>query len=220
MSCIIADRTAHAPAGYRVRERAPREVDLVVLHQTGTGPLSEEAADRVKAHVLVRADGRVLLLHPLRARMRYGSGPWNARAVNVELEGLFPGRLDGRGRPVWWTGGPSARDRLADRPEQVAAALAALAWVRAELPSVRLLGGHRQVQGATRGGCPGPDPWRLVAAPALAGLGFSLVETAPTGKDIPENWWPPGAPGGAVGGRPVAPPCPLAVPSEPSPLAA
>lgn len=188
-----------------MRERAPREVDLVVLHQTGTGPLSEEAADRVKAHVLVRADGRVLLLHPLACRMRYGAAKWNARAVNVELEGLFPGRLDARGRPVWWTGGPRERDRLADRPEQVVAALAALAWIRAELPSVRLLGAHRQVQGATRAGCPGLDPWALVAAPALASLGFRLVETAPTGKDIPASWWPaPGALGAAEAGRPAA----------------
>jgi hypothetical protein len=71
------DRTHDSPEAYRVRERRPREVDLIVLHQTGTPRPVNPAApglDRVKAHALVLDSGEVRQLHPWLARLRYGSG--------------------------------------------------------------------------------------------------------------------------------------------------
>jgi hypothetical protein len=204
---VIVDRTSHAPGRYRLRDRAPSEVDLVVLHQTGTQQdLPQSTLDKTRAHALILDDGTVLRLHPWTARLRYGSGPWNARCITIEHRANLPGRyVKGQGR--WWRpappknfeGTPAAWRARCDaelspdtwdadaRRAQVLASRALLRQLRDELPALKFIGAHRQVQ-AGKGGCPGPDLWREVGEWAIRELGFELVEVAPTGSPLPPNW--------------------------------
>lgn len=188
----LVDYTDKSDRAYRSRNRAPHEVTVAILHQTGL-PIGDSAVPRVRAHALVRPSGEVVQLHPWLTRLLVGSGRWNAAGVSIEIEGSFPGRLDSRGRPVWYLDGKHGRDRLADRPAQVTAALDLLAHLKRELPSLTLLGGHRQEAGSRRGGCPGPDVWSCVAVPALASLGYQPAPTWPGGLDIPPSWGAPTA---------------------------
>ena len=190
MGCMqITDRTLASPIQYRVRTRGPDEVDLVVLHQTGTPEIDPSAPilDRVKAHILILQSGEVRLLHPLLARLRYGSSLWNRRGVTVECQGNYPTRYNPDGSPVWWSPETAGAQVLAEHPEQIQAVRDVLAWLRGELPSPRFIGGHRQIQKG-KAGCPGPDLWRQCGEFALKELGYELVPTAPTGSDIPDSW--------------------------------
>lgn len=164
-------------------------MDLVVLHQTGT-PVSMKAdsiIDRVRAHVLVLQSGGVRLLHPLLTRLRYGSSLWNSRCVTLEVQGNYPTRYKPDGSPVWWSPEKVGAQVLAEHPEQIQAVRDVLLWLREELPSLRWIGGHRQIQ-ASKGGCPGPDLWSECGEWAVAEGGYELIPTAPTGRDIPDSW--------------------------------
>lgn len=183
------DRTEHSPQEYRVRTREPREVDLVVLHQTGTPHTRKDAPilDRVRAHVLVLSDGEVRLLHPLLTRMRYGSSIWNQRCITVECQGNYPTRYTTAGKPVWWSPDTAGAHNLADHPEQVQAVRDVLAWLPTQLPQLRYLAAHRQIE-ASKGGCCGPDLWRECGEYALEHLGYTLMTTDKGGSDLPDTW--------------------------------
>ena len=190
MGCMqIADRTLASPLQYRVRTRGPEEVDLVVLHQTGTPEIDPSAPilDRVKAHILVLQSGEVRLLHPILARLRYGSSTWNSRCVTVEVQGNYPTRYTEAGKPVWWSPETVGAQVLAEHPAQIQAVRDVLLWLKKELQHLRWIGGHRQIQ-AAKGGCPGPDLWRQCGEWALREGGYDLIPTAPAGLDIPDSW--------------------------------
>lgn len=187
--CLV-DRTAHSPSKYRVRVRQLDEVDLVVLHQTGTrAPESFDAPglDRVRAHVLVLDRGEVRLLHHPLTRLRYGSSAWNARCVTIEVRANLPGRYTARGEPRWWRPELAGADRIEDKVEQVRAARQLLRWLVGELPGLRYIGAHRQVQ-AGKGGCCGPDLWHELGEWAIRELGLQLVETHAHGSDLRRTW--------------------------------
>ncbi len=187
----LIDRTAHAPAEFRVRVRRPGEVDLVVLHQTAVGRAlwseGSTAWDRVRAHLVVLPSGAVHVNHDPLVRLRYGSRWWNPRCVTIEFAGNFPTRVDAADRLYWWSPERMGKDRIEDAPEQVQAARALLAWLRSRYPGIHLLGAHRQIE-AAKAGCPGPSVWREVGEFALRELGFELVATDPRGRDIPAGW--------------------------------
>lgn len=119
------------------------------------------------------------------------------------------------------------QDLAPDRPEQIHAARALLAHLRATMPALRYLGAHRQIERA-KAGCPGPSVWAEIGEFALANLGYQLAPTDPRGLDIPDDWRtdptiPQDVPGGAVAGRYPTPTdrsttAPTAVPA-PSPFA-
>lgn len=199
----VIDRTAASPATYRVRERDPAEIDLVVLHQTGTGSLSDAAALRVKAHALVLDSGEALRLHPWLGRMRYGSGPiGNRRGVNVEVRANLPGRYAG-GEPIWWRPSDAGLARMRttrgaweallerwdpDRHRaRVLTARDLLATLRRDLPALRFVCPHRTLQ-AGKGGCPGPDLWREVGEWAIRELGLELLPAVSGGAEPPASW--------------------------------
>lgn len=183
----LVDRTGSSPGSYRVRERAPSEVDLAALHQTGTPPgLGDALLDRTRAHALVLDSGEVRHLHGWLTRLRYGSGPWNARCVSVEVRANLPGRY-WRGEPRWAGSCPPERWDADSRRAQVLAARALLARLRDELPGLRYVGAHRLVE-AGKGGCPGPDLWREVGEWALSALGLELAPTHARGRALPDDW--------------------------------
>lgn len=186
---MLTDRTSASPGRYRLRDRALDEIDLVVLHQTGTrAGLPRSTLDRTRAHALILDSGEILHLHPWAARLRYGSGPWNARCITIEHRANLPGRyVAGRGR--WWRPDlvpPDVWDPDARRA-QVLASRQLLRLLRSELPALRYVAGHRMVQRG-KGGCPGPDLWREVGEWAIAELGLELAEVAPTGSSLPPDW--------------------------------
>lgn len=227
----IVDRTAHAPASYRGRTRAPDEPDLACLHQTAVGrdlwPEDSPAWDRVRAHYVVTPAGSIRCNHEPRIRLRYGSRWWNPRAVTIEIAGNFPTCFDAHGRPVWWSPERMGQDLAPERPEQIHAARALLAYLRATMPALRYLGAHRQIERA-KAGCPGPSVWAEIGEFALAHLGYQLAPTDPRGLDIPRDWRtdptiPQDATGATLPGRQVTPTdrsttAPTAV-SVPSPFA-
>ena len=181
-----------------------------MLHQTATPPgLADGALDRTKAHALVLDSGAVLQLHPWLVRLKYGSGPWNGRGITVEHRANLPGRYQGD-EPRW--AGKAARETWdADaRRAQVLASRALLARLREELPGLRYVGAHRQIDAPRKGGCPGPDLWREVGEWAIRELGLELVASLPSGSDLPAGWRraptvaSPGAPRAAEAGRPPA----------------
>ena len=185
------DRTHDSPEAYRVRERRPREVDLIVLHQTGTPRPADLAApglDRVKAHALVLDSGEVRQLHPWLARLRYGSGAWNSRCISVEHRANLPGRYH-RGEPRWWRPDlvPPEAWSADERRAQVLASRDLLRLLVAELPAVRFIAPHRMVQ-AGKGGCCGPDLWREVGEWAIRELGLVLPQPHEGGSALPPTW--------------------------------
>ncbi|WAS97201.1 peptidoglycan recognition protein family protein [Nannocystis punicea] len=215
--CLV-DRTAHSPERYRVRVRRPDEVDLVVLHQTGTrAPESFDAPglDRVRAHALVLDGGEGRLLHHPLARLRYGSSAWNGRCVTIEVRANLPGRYTARGEPRWWRPDIAGADRIEDKVEQVHATRQLLRWLVEELPGLRYIGAHRQVE-AGKGGCCGPDLWRELGEWAIRELGLRLVETHARGSDLPRSWRNAPSILEAAGAALCGPPAtPTSVPSRP-----
>ncbi len=189
---MLTNCTSTAPGRYRLRDRAPDEIDLVVLHQTGTrAGLSQTALDKTRAHALILDSGEILHLHPWTARLRYGSGPWNARCISIEHRANLPGRyVAEKGR--WWRPDlvpPDAWDPDARRA-QVLASRRLLRLLRSELPALRYVAAHRMVQKG-KGGCCGPDIWREVGEWALSSLGLELMTVAPTGSVLPTTWRQP-----------------------------
>lgn len=184
MTPQIVDLTAKAPAEYRVRARLPSEVQAVVLHQTAFSGWSTNNPmwARIRAHYVVRQDGSVLMLHHPTVRMRYGSGPCNARGVTVEHEGNLPSDSG-----AYWKPERYGRDVLDQHPEQVAASRALVRMLCAEYPTIGLVIAHRHID-ARKPNCPGPDIWREVGEWAKREL--ALVEPAPlpAGLPLPNTW--------------------------------
>lgn len=187
----IIDHTAASPERYRVRDREPQEVDLIVLHQTGTPRprnLAAPGLDRVRAHALVLDSGEVRRLHPWLTRLRYGSGMWNARCISIEQRANLPGRYH-NGEPRWWRPDlvPPELWDADERGAQVLAVRALLRVLTDELPAVRFIAPHRMVQ-AGKGGCCGPDLWREVGEWAIHELGLVLPQPHAGGSEIPASW--------------------------------
>lgn len=185
----MIDRTADSPASHRIRTRDPDEVDTVWFHQTGTASgLLDATLVRTRAHALVLEAGEALQLHPWLARMRYGSGSrGNPRGINIEHRANLPGRYH-RGEGRWWRPDlvPPERWCPDERRAQVLASRALLRVLRAELPALRFVGAHRQVE-AAKAGCPGPDLWREVGEWAIREIGLELAPTR-GGRDLPADW--------------------------------
>jgi len=175
---------------------------VLALHQMACGGGWAEDSpgwDRVAAHLVVKRSGAVQMNHDPLARITVGSGPlWNPTCVTVEFAGNLPTSVAPDGSWRWWKPETHGRDLLT--PEQVEAGRALVGWLRERLPALAEVGAHRQVSRA-KAGCCGPQVWREVGSWAVASGGLRLAATAPSGLDIPETWWPPGALGAAEAGR-------------------
>ncbi|MFV8750364.1 peptidoglycan recognition family protein [Nannocystaceae bacterium ST9] len=175
----VMNLLADAPASKR-HARAGK-VDAVVLHQTGfSRGLDPKRYLKVTAHFVVLANGTVVQLHPLTARLNASNG-FNGRSVSVEFVGNFPS-VDGK----WWEPGKYGTDRVtAEQLEAGRELLRALAAA-----GVRHVFAHRQAS-ASRGNDPGPDLWAGVGQWALEQLGFSdggPSYAIDTGRPIPDAW--------------------------------
>jgi N-acetyl-anhydromuramyl-L-alanine amidase AmpD len=163
------------------REKRACKIDAVVLHQTGfSRGLEPLRYLKVTAHFVVLADGTVLQLHPVTARLMASDG-FNCRSVSIEFVGNF---ASSEGR--WW------------RPETYGANVVSAEQVEAGRALLRALAGigvrhvfaHRQ-SSETRGNDPGPDLWANVGQWAIDRLGWSdggpgfVIDR---GSPIPDAW--------------------------------
>lgn len=183
-----------------MRARAPKErIDYIrgldkataaVLHQTGffgwkdSNPLWPE----VKAHFVVRQDGRVQINYDPEVRMTTGSNAANTFAVTIEHEGNFPNANGNAFMPEKF-----GVSYLKDHPAQVAASRQLLKNLKALLPNMTAVFAHRQWSD-DRQNCPGPDIWREIGEWAKQTLG--LTDGGPgwhydPGEAIPETWRDP-----------------------------
>jgi N-acetyl-anhydromuramyl-L-alanine amidase AmpD len=178
-SLRIVDLTRESPKSKR-HERACK-IDAVVLHQTGfSRGLDPQRYLKVTAHFVVLADGTVLQLHPVTARLSASDG-FNCKSVSVEFVGNFPS-ISGK----WWR--PHEYGANEVTPEQIEAGRALLRAL--EGIGVRNVFAHRQ-SSSSRGNDPGPDLWRGVGQWAIDKLGFSdggRGYAIDDGNPIPDEW--------------------------------
>lgn len=184
------DRMLHRNAVFC---RAPRTIDGIVVHQTGT-PFGVTAAavkaaggDKllakhrralgIAAHMTAFDTGYAVLGSPLDWYVYHGNA-LNARSLGIEIEGLYPGD--------WGT------QELFQGPIEVAAR-AGLAYLVSEgrrlgMP-LRYVWAHRQ-SSLTRDDDPGEEIWRkLVMGYAVPQLGLEpQFDFVNGGHTIPERW--------------------------------
>lgn len=126
--------------------RGPDTVDTVVIHCTELPDLAtaREYGERVLydsgtgncGHYYIDRDGRIEEYAPP-GRITHHTRGWNDRSIGIELvnTGRFPHWLD-------------SRHQAMDEPytdAQIAALVALLQWLRAELPSLAQIAGHEEL---------------------------------------------------------------------------
>ncbi len=178
-SLRLVNLTHEAPTSKRHKRAC--KIDAVVLHQTGfSRGLDPQRYLKVTAHFVVLADGVVLQLHPVTARLSASDG-FNCRSVSIEFVGNFPS-INGK----WWR--PHEYGANEVTPEQIEAGRALLRAL--EGIGVRNVYAHRQ-SSSSRGNDPGPDLWRGVGQWAIDKLGFSdggRGYAIDDGNPIPDEW--------------------------------
>jgi len=160
-------------------ERRPIDVTGVVIHQTACvyGPSADRAkahqrAIGIPAHAVAFRDGCVALPAPLSWYL-YTSNGLNARTLGLEVEGVYPGKPDGK---VW---GSAPATPLVDEGRALGMPIE---WIYA----------HRQSNGQKPSDC-GYELWQqVVLAYGVVELGLKTrcMETLDDGKPIPRDWDP------------------------------
>jgi N-acetyl-anhydromuramyl-L-alanine amidase AmpD len=176
---------AQAHHGYPVRKRELAKVTGICLHQTACY-MGERPSryDGTGSHFIVTRAGRVIWLHDFNRRVVAANG-WNDGTISIEVDGLYAG-VDGDPKTVWDDPSTPIRETgMQLTAESVRAALDLLAWIRARVPSVRVIVAHRQSSG-DRPNDPGSAIWQSVALEC--GLETSPQTVLGTGKPIPEKW--------------------------------
>lgn len=178
------DYTDKSPASYRIRMRDPEEVTTIVCHQMGVGVWSEDNPmfAKVRAHYVGQQSGRVIKNHDPLWRLRFGSGVLNHCCITLEMAGNFevaPG--------VWWKPEKMGRSKVADHPEQIAAARELVASLCETYPSITTITGHRAISRG-KSGCPGPDLYREIVMWGVRELGLDEGPVLRGGAVIPDSW--------------------------------
>lgn len=142
----------HAPLPYEARldARALAQIDLVVIHCTELPDMAmaREFGERVlydsgtgnSGHYYIDRDGTVYQYVALQRIAHHVRG-YNARAIGIEL--VNTGRY-----PHWQDSRHQAMDE-AYTPAQIAALVALLHRLRLEVPSLRQIAGHEDLDTAT-----------------------------------------------------------------------
>lgn len=186
----MIDMRSKAPPEQIDYIRGLEKTTAVVLHQTGffgwkdSNPLWP----KIKAHFVVRQDGRVQINYDPEVRMTTGSNAANSFAVTIEHEGNFPNANGNAFKPEKF-----GVSHLKDHPAQVEASRKLVAALKAISPNMTAVFAHRQWSD-NRENCPGPEIWRAVGEWAKQHLG--LTDGGPgwkwdPGEPIPDTWRAP-----------------------------
>ena len=175
-------------------ERRAIDVTGIVIHQTACvyGPSADRAkayqrALGIPAHAVAFRDGCVALPAPLSWYL-YTSNGLNSRTLGLEVEGVYPGKADGK---VWGSAPATPLDELA-RDTARAALKRLVEEGRALGMPIEWIYAHRQSNGQKPSDC-GYELWQqVVLAYGVAELGLKTrcMETLDDGKPIPRDWDP------------------------------
>jgi peptidoglycan hydrolase-like protein with peptidoglycan-binding domain len=180
----ITDLTAEADKSKRKKQRDPKSVYALVLHQMACcfkrkDPLKSYL--RTNSHFVILPDGKILQLHPISAYL-WASHGFNKGSVAVEFAGNFPST-----RGKWWKGDKYGQNQVT--PEQIEAGRYLVRHLIRTMGLTHVLA-HRQ-SSAMRENDPGPDIWYHVGQWAIdnhglkdGGPGFKVGD----GHTIPDLW--------------------------------
>jgi peptidoglycan hydrolase-like protein with peptidoglycan-binding domain len=180
----IIDLTTKADKRFRIRDRDPKKIWALVLHQMACCFQVKDPLKRflsLKAHFAVLPDGRILQLHPIRSLL-YASHGFNEGSVAVEFAGNFA-NVKGK----WWQGEKYGKNKVT--AAQIEAGRFLIRHLIQTMGLTTVLA-HRQ-SSADRTNDPGPDIWFHVGQWAVDNLG--MKDGGPgfkvgTGEPIPELW--------------------------------
>lgn len=189
----------------KVVERSPRDVDMVVLHQTACvfgNPDHRDPDGRyrramnVACHVLAFRDGVIAFPNPLPWYVYHGN-KFNKRSLGEEIEGHFPGLPDDPSTPrredIQSTWGNEPTPLTPEGLEAAREGLRLLVYkAKAWGADVKYLAAHRQ-SSKTRQSDPGWEPWQKVAVEfGERVMGLTLVPdlVVGDGRPIPRAWDP------------------------------
>jgi len=177
---------------YRHGERLWKNIDAIVLHQTGCRmPTSPNGWASLRAQIgIPRVDGRPMIyaINPPTSLM-YHANSLNKRSIGIEIEGNFRG-IEGDNRTYWKAGGGPH----IVLPEQVKAAQAVVDWLCKEAARhgghIKHIYAHRQAS-KDRIADPGSAVWEAVGVWARETL--KLSDGGPdfkvgSGYRIPKQW--------------------------------
>jgi hypothetical protein len=180
----ITDLTAEADKSKRKKQRDPKSVYALVLHQMACcfkrkDPLKSYL--RTNSHFVILPDGKILQLHPISAYL-WASHGFNKGSIAVEFAGNFPST-----RGKWWKGDKFGQNQVT--PEQIEAGRYLVRHLIRTMGLTHILA-HRQ-SSAMRENDPGPDIWYHVGQWAIdnhglkdGGPGFKVGD----GNPIPDLW--------------------------------
>jgi hypothetical protein len=177
---------------HRRGQRPWKQVDAIVLHQTGCKmPSSPGGWHLLRAHVGIPETSErqsIYLVNPLATKMWHANG-FNRRSIGIEISGNMRG-IEGDNR-TWWQPGKGPHP-VTDA--QVKAARKAIAWICSEAGrgggKITHIFAHRQAS-KDRIADPGSRVWQEVGMWAMDELGLS--DGGPdyktgSGYRIPKEW--------------------------------
>lgn len=200
-SPVVKDPVSRKSRVYDPMARPWSEVTAIVLHQTACNMGERvERYDHLGAHFASLRSGRVLRMCD-EDRIVYHANRWNARAVGIEVDGLYAGdeddpdtALDEALRTTWDDPSTPTRERpMIVTPQSMRATRELCRWIYWNVQRhggmIKVIAPHRQ-SSKDRRNDPGEAIWKQVALPLIAelkltdgGRNFQLG-----GYPIPEKW--------------------------------
>ncbi len=203
----MQDLTSSAYPAWRREERAWRDIDSVVFHQTAarmgedpkrwsnhafkhpkTGQIVRSA---LKAHVGVTEQGKILQIHPWRT-FGWHAQRLSSRSIGIEVSGTFEGVIGQRS--TWWRPPGVSQPDQGPSAAQVESTKALVRYLAGLLKSkgaqLRYAWAHRQ-SSSDRRSDPGEAVWKQIVLPISAELGLTTPrQTFGDGLPVPESWDP------------------------------
>lgn len=187
-AAIIDIRDQHPNPKWYARKRSWKEIEGVVLHQTGCNmPKAAQGWSRLNAHIGVTTEGNIIIVNDPTSFIWHAQ-KLSRRTIGIEIEGNYHG-VEGKPNTLWKGGGNAA-----ELTEAIKTALELVfRWVLSEFEKNLQLWfyvyAHRQSKD-TRSGDPGSAIWQQIALPWIDRLSCKYDPKIKynSGKPIPKQW--------------------------------